>query len=61
MISRRAFVQTTLAAAGGSLFAARPAGLKIGVMDTVFKMAGKPESVALAKKPPGRTGRRIAS
>lgn len=50
MISRRAFVQTTLAAAGGSVFAARPAGLKIGVMDTVFKMAGKPESVALAKK-----------
>ena len=50
MISRRAFVQTTLAAGGGALFAAKPAGLKIGVMDTVFRMAGKPESVALAKK-----------
>jgi sugar phosphate isomerase/epimerase len=47
MITRRTF---TLAAAGGALFAARPAGLKIGVMDTVFRMAGKPESVALAKK-----------
>jgi sugar phosphate isomerase/epimerase len=50
MLSRRAFVQTTLAATGGALFAAKPAGLKIGVMDTVFRMAGKPESVALAKK-----------
>src|SRR4051794_39904175 len=50
MISRRTFVQSTLAAAGGALFAAKPAGLKIGVMDTVFRMAGKPESVALAKK-----------
>jgi L-ribulose-5-phosphate 3-epimerase len=50
MISRRAFVQTTVAAAGGALFAAKPAGLKIGVMDTVFRMAGKPEAVAVAKK-----------
>ncbi len=50
MISRRAFVQTTFAAAGAPLFAARPAGLKIGVMDTVFKLAGKPEAVAVAKK-----------
>lgn len=38
------------AVAGTLLRGAKPAGLKIGVMDTVFKMAGKPESVALAKK-----------
>jgi sugar phosphate isomerase/epimerase len=50
MISRRTFIRATLAGTSGSLFAARPAGLKIGVMDTVFKMAGKPESVAVAKK-----------
>jgi hypothetical protein len=29
---------------------AKPAGVKIGVMDTVFRMAGKPEAVGLAKK-----------
>jgi sugar phosphate isomerase/epimerase len=32
------------------LLGAKPEGLKIGVMDTVFRMAGKPESVALASK-----------
>jgi L-ribulose-5-phosphate 3-epimerase len=47
MISRRAFVATSLA---GPLLAQKPAGLKIGVMDTVFRMNGKPEAVALAKK-----------
>jgi L-ribulose-5-phosphate 3-epimerase len=47
MLSRRGFLG---AAAGGLLLGARPAGLKIGVMDTVFRMAGKPESVALAKQ-----------
>jgi L-ribulose-5-phosphate 3-epimerase len=47
MISRRSFLATSLAA---PLLAQKPAGLKIGVMDTVFRMAGKPEAVALAKK-----------
>jgi sugar phosphate isomerase/epimerase len=47
MLSRRGFLG---AAAGGLLLGARPAGLKIGVMDTVFKMAGKPQAVAVAKK-----------
>src|SRR4051812_3411307 len=50
MISRRSFVQTAIAGTGGMLLAGKPAGLKIGVMDTVFRMAGKPEAVALAKK-----------
>jgi L-ribulose-5-phosphate 3-epimerase len=47
MLSRRTFLATATA---GALAAARPNGLKIGVMDTVLHMAGKPESVALAKK-----------
>jgi sugar phosphate isomerase/epimerase len=54
MLSRRAFLETSLTGAslGGAfaLRAARPNGLQIGVMDTVFRLAGKPESVALAKK-----------
>jgi sugar phosphate isomerase/epimerase len=29
---------------------ARPVGLKIGIMDTVFKKAGNPEAVAMAKR-----------
>ena len=49
MISRRTFVGS-VAGAAASLRGATAPGLKIGVMDTVFKMAGKPESVALAKK-----------
>jgi L-ribulose-5-phosphate 3-epimerase len=47
MLSRRVFLGASMA---GALAAARPKGLKIGVMDLVFKMAGKPESVALAKQ-----------
>jgi L-ribulose-5-phosphate 3-epimerase len=49
MISRRTFVGSVAGAAALVRGATAP-GLKIGVMDTVFKMAGKPESVALAKK-----------
>jgi hypothetical protein len=49
MISRRAFVRTTIAGTGGVLLGSKPAGLKIGVMDTVFRMAGKPEAVGLAR------------
>src|SRR5690349_1264828 len=47
MLSRRGFLG---AEAGGLLLGARPAGWKIGVMDTVFKMAGKPQAVTVAKK-----------
>jgi L-ribulose-5-phosphate 3-epimerase len=49
MISRRAFVRTAIAGTGGVLLGSKPAGLKIGVMDTVFRMAGKPEAVGLAR------------
>lgn len=49
MISRRAFVGAAFAGATAT-FGAKPSKLKIGVMDTVFRMPGKPESVALAKK-----------
>jgi L-ribulose-5-phosphate 3-epimerase len=47
MLSRRVFLGASIA---GALASARPKGLKIGVMDLVFNMAGKPESVALAKQ-----------
>jgi L-ribulose-5-phosphate 3-epimerase len=50
MTSRRAFIRTAVAGSGGLLLATKPAGLKIGVMDTVFRLAGKPEAVALARK-----------
>jgi L-ribulose-5-phosphate 3-epimerase len=49
MLTRRAFVQTAIAGTG-VLLGAKPAGLKIGVMDTVFRLAGKPEAVGMAKK-----------
>jgi sugar phosphate isomerase/epimerase len=47
MLSRRVFLGASVA---GALAAAHPKGLKLGAMDTVFRLAGKPESVALAKK-----------
>ena len=50
MVSRRAFVKTAIAGTGGLLLGSKAAGLKIGVMDTVFRMAGKPEAAAVAKK-----------
>jgi L-ribulose-5-phosphate 3-epimerase len=46
LISRRAAITATAAA----LLPAQSSPLKIGVMDTVFRMPGNPESVALAKK-----------
>ena len=49
MLSRRAFLGTAAAVSAVALHGAKAPGLKIGVMDTVFRMAGKPESVALAK------------
>ena len=45
MLSRRAFVGTP----AGALLGARPSRLKIGAMDTIFRMAGKPAAVAVAK------------
>jgi sugar phosphate isomerase/epimerase len=36
--------------AAGVALGTRPAGLKIGVMDTVFRMPGEPEAVALARQ-----------
>ena len=42
MTSRRAFIRTATAGTAGVLLGAKPADLKIGVMDTVFRMAGKP-------------------
>jgi L-ribulose-5-phosphate 3-epimerase len=51
MLSRRTFLGTSACVcAAGAAWAVRPRGLRIGVMDTVFRMAGKPESVVLAKK-----------
>lgn len=47
MLTRRTFLA---AAAATSLPASTTQGLKIGVMDTVFRMPGKPESVSVAKK-----------
>ncbi len=47
MISRRVFLG---AAAAAALPAAKPAGLKIGVMDGVVGQSSKPESVAIAKR-----------
>jgi L-ribulose-5-phosphate 3-epimerase len=47
MLSRRELLAAALAAPA---FAARPAGLKIGVMDGVLRLSGKPEAVAAAKR-----------
>lgn len=55
-MTRRTFAMSSLAASFTASFGARellakhPAGLKIGTMDTVLKLAGKPEAVPLAKK-----------
>src|SRR5882724_625044 len=55
MISRRSFLAAATAGAAGVLLAerlghARTTGLKIGTMDRVFQLDGKPEAVAMAKK-----------
>jgi L-ribulose-5-phosphate 3-epimerase len=49
MLTRRTFLGTAAAGARGVLLGAGAAVLKIGVMDTVFRLAGKPQAVALAK------------
>lgn len=48
MLTRRAFTLSSIAAS--PLLATHPAGLKIGTMDTVLRLAGKPEAVPMAKK-----------
>src|SRR5579872_4375699 len=50
MLSRRSFVEASMAYGASALFAARPQGLKIGTMDTILGLTGKPESVAMAKR-----------
>jgi sugar phosphate isomerase/epimerase len=50
MLSRRTLLTSGAAGAAGLLLRAKPTGLKIGVMDTVFRMAGKPDAAALAKR-----------
>src|SRR4051794_23846196 len=47
MVSRRVFLA---AAAASTTLPAAASPLRIGTMDGVFRMQGKPESVALAKK-----------
>src|SRR4051794_33834039 len=50
MISRRNFLLTATLPSVGILAAQKVPGLKIGTMDGVLKLSGKPASVALAKK-----------
>ncbi len=50
MLTRKSFLQTAAAGTSGLLLGAKPAGLKIGTMDGVFRLQGKPEAVAMAKK-----------
>ena len=50
MLSRRALLGGAAAGTAGSLLRARNTGLKIGIMDTVFRKAGNPEAVAMAKR-----------
>jgi len=49
MLSRRQFLAACGAGCATAFPYARPAGLKIGVMDTVFRLPGKPEAAARAK------------
>jgi len=49
MLTRRAFGMWT-AGAASSLIAESRANLKIGVMDTVFRLGGNPQAVPLARK-----------
>ncbi len=48
MLSRRRFVAAGCTA--GAMWAARSSGLRIGTMDTVLRLPGKPESIPLAKQ-----------
>jgi L-ribulose-5-phosphate 3-epimerase len=48
VITRRVFLAGV--GASRSLFASKAPGLKIGTMDGVLRLSGKPEAVALAKK-----------
>jgi L-ribulose-5-phosphate 3-epimerase len=48
--TRRSFVAAAMAGAARRAFSAPPAGLKLGVMDGVLGLAGKPEAFAKAKE-----------
>jgi len=50
MLSRRTFLASSGLQFSQKLFAQKPTGLKIGTMDGVLKLSGKPESVRLAKQ-----------
>ncbi len=50
MLPRRTFLKVASGGAASALFGATPSGLKIGAMDTVFRLAGKPEALAVAKR-----------
>jgi L-ribulose-5-phosphate 3-epimerase len=50
MIPRRYFLAAASLSFTRALRSAGPAGLKIGVMDTTFRMAGNPDAVAVAHK-----------
>jgi L-ribulose-5-phosphate 3-epimerase len=50
VINRRTLLKGISVSAASSLAGAKPAGLRIGVMDTVFRMPGRPEAAGLARK-----------
>src|SRR5665213_2311753 len=50
MLSRRDWLVTAGVGVSTTLWGARRTELKIGAMDTVFRMPGNPEAVAMAKK-----------
>ncbi|HWQ52769.1 MAG TPA: sugar phosphate isomerase/epimerase family protein [Bryobacteraceae bacterium] len=49
MLSRRAFLAAGVATLSAGALPARPAGLKIGVMDGPLRLSGKPSAIGLAK------------
>ncbi len=50
MLARRKFVTAMAGCTAGALFGRGPDGLKIGTMDGVLKLSGKPDSIARAKQ-----------
>jgi sugar phosphate isomerase/epimerase len=49
-LSRRSFLHAAAATGAGAFCYAKPAALKIGVMDTVFHLASNPQAVGMAQK-----------
>lgn len=48
--SRRAFVRAATAGAAGAVLQAKPGRVRIGTMDTVLRLNGKPEAVRVTKE-----------